>query len=316
METLRDMRYSRYALVVMALAALLVVLSSCGRARYAAGQGGLEERLPAPSAEAPMSADAAKEAAVMDEEGGEVAGVSATAAGITRRIIMTGQLRLEVADLAETIDKMRKLAEELGGYLAGSNVYETSEGMRAGEVTLRVPAEQFAAVFAQLKELGSAQSYSEDSQDVTEEWVDLEARIANKKAEEKSLLALLERKGELEDILQVQREVFRVRGEVEQMEGRLRYLKNQVSLSTITVSLNELGAAGVAHPEMWRIGYHLRTAWNALTRLVEAAVYAVIYVVVSGAIFWVPLLLLILWIRRRRARRRAQQEEAETQPES
>ena len=312
METLRDMRYSRYALVVMALTALLVVLSSCGRARYAAR----EESMAVPPAEAPMSADAAKETVGMDEEGGEVAGATAAAAGITRRIIMTGQLRLEVADLAETIDKMRKLAEELGGYLAGSNVYETSEGMRAGEVTLRVPAEQFAEVFAQLKEFGSAKSYSENSQDVTEEWVDLEARIANKKAEEKSLLALLERKGELEDILQVQREVFRVRGEVEQMEGRLRYLKNQVSLSTITVSLNELGAAGVAHPEMWRIGYHLRTAWNALTRLVEGAVYAVIYVVVSGAIFWVPLLLLILWIRRRRARRRAQQEEEATQLES
>ncbi len=306
-----NMRYGRYALVVMALAALVVVLSSCARERYKASQGALEARLGAPPAEAPMAADAAKAESVMDAEGGKAAGATAAAAGITRRIIMTGQLRLEVANLAETINRIRKLAEEVGGYLAGSNVYETSEGMRSGEVTLRVPAGQFAPVFAQLKELGSAKSYSEDSQDVTEEWVDLEARIANKKAEEKSLLALLERKGELEDILKVQREVFRVRGEVEQMEGRLRYLKNQVSLSTITVSMDELGPAGVAQPELWRIGYHLRTAWNALARLVEGAVYAAIYAVVSGAIFWVPLLLLILWIRRRRARRKARQEDAE-----
>jgi len=310
MGALRKMRYGRYALIVMALAALLVVLSSCGRGKYEARQGVGDERPGAPSAEAPVAADAVKEAAYSDAEGGEETATSAAAAGITRHIIMTGQLRLEVADLTETIEKVRKLAEEIGGYLAGSNVYETSEGLRAGEVTLRVPAEEFAAVFAQLKKLGSARSYSEDSQDVTEEWVDLEARIANKKAEEKSILALLERKGELEDILQVQREVFRVRGEVEQMEGRLRYLKNQVSLSTITVSIDELGPAGVAQPEMWRIGYHVRTAWNALTRLIEGAVYAVVYVVISGAIFWVPVVLLVLWLRRRRARRKAQQVEA------
>jgi len=224
---------------------------------------------------------------------------------VIRRIIKTGDVTIEVTDLPATVDQISRLAEEAGGYVSGSRVYETGEGRRSGSVEVRVPADKFTVTFRSLREIGKAVSYSEDASDVTEEWIDLEARISNQKAEEKSLLALLQRKGELSDILEIQREIFRVRGEIERLEGRLRYLKDQVSLSTISVTVQELGAVGLAERGPWRLAYHLRTAWAALARMVESLVYAMVYALIAGAVFWIPLVLLILWIRRRRRAREA-----------
>ncbi len=232
-----------------------------------------------------------------------------TVAGVTRRIIKMGEMTVEVEGLSDALGKARGIADKAGGYVADLNVTEDSEGRRRGTVTVRVPAEKFDEVFKALQEIGLPLSFSESAQDVTEEWVDLEARISNKKEEEAALLALLKRKGELSDILEIQRETFRVRGEVEQLEGRLRYLKNQVSLSTISATLIEPGLAAVADQGPLRIVYHLRTAWYTLLRILELLVYFVIYVVIPGSVIWVPIVLLVRRARAR-ARRRAAAEAA------
>lgn len=270
----------------------------------------------APSESAAPGEDAASAPRMASDESGAggadktATTAGPTAAGVTRRIIKTGEMTVEVEGLPAALDKARGIADKAGGYVADLNVTEDSEGRRNGSVTVRVPAEKFDEVFKALQGIGEALSYNESAQDVTEEWVDLEARIANKQEEEAALLALLKRKGELADILEIQRETFRVRGEVEQLEGRLRYLKNQVSLSTISVSLIEPGIAAVADQGPWRVVYHLRTAWRTLVRILEGLLYVVIYVTIAGSVVWIPLGLVIWWAVRRSRRRRAAAEAA------
>ncbi len=304
---MRTVRVGIYAWLLVGVVVTLG-LAGCGRAREKARVADAEYAAPEAPPQALSPDKMSEESGAADETTDvTVASAAGAAAGITRRIIKTGEIRLEVSDLDATMGKAEELATGVSGYVSNSSVSENDEGGRSGYVTVRVPSERFDEVFAQLRALGDAISYSEKADDVTEEWVDLEARISNKKAEEQSLLELLKRKGELSDILQVQREMFRVRGEVEQLEGRMRYLKDQVALSTIEVTIDELGPAGIAERGPWRIGYHLRTAWHALARIVEAVIYAVIYMIIAGAVFWVPVVLLIWWIRRRRRARRAAQ---------
>ncbi len=308
------------ALVVAVLMALLGGCSMIGHKAAPSGEMSVQTA-PAPSSPRMMAHDTADsdgyaaEAATGDAVGGggeqAAASVDSAAAGITRRIIKTGEMTVEVDRLPDAVAKARAVADKAGGYVADVHAYEDTEGRRSGTITVRVPAESFDDVFVALQAIGRALTYSESAQDVTEEWVDLEARIANKKAEEASLLELLKRKGELSDILEIQRETFRVRGEIEQLEGRLRYLKNQVSLSTISVSLTEPGLAALAEPGPWRIGFHLRTAWHTLTRIIEGLVYFVIYVVVAGSVVWLPIAVLIRRARRRRAATRQAAAEAQ-----
>lgn len=308
------MKMTRLHIAGVLVVTLLVLIGGCsltGRkdAVYEADAAPPPPSAPSEAAAPGLEGPAAPRMA-SDESGAGEADKTATtagptAAGVTRRIIKTGEMTVEVERLSDSLEKARGIAEDAGGYVADLNVTEDTEGRRRGTVTVRVPADKFDAVFKALQGIGRAISFSESAQDVTEEWVDLEARISNKKEEEAALLALLKRKGELSDILEIQRETFRVRGEVEQLEGRLRYLKNQVSLSTISVSLIEPGLAAVAEQGPWRVGYHLRTAWHTLLRTLEGLLYLVFYVTIVGSVIWVPVVLLVLRARRRARRRRA-----------
>ena len=103
-----------------------------------------------------------------------------------------------------------------------------------------MPVDRFDAFVGQVSRLGEVRTSHVGSQDVTEEFFDLEARIRNKQEEEKRLLKhLADSTGKLEDILKVESELSRVRGEVEQMQGRLRFLANRADLSTVTITATE-----------------------------------------------------------------------------
>ena len=96
----------------------------------------------------------------------------------------------------------------------------------------------------------------------------------------------------------------------------MRFIKDQVGFSTITVSLYEPGNAPVEQPEGWKIGYQLRGAWNALVNGFRWLIYAIIWIVVAGAVVWVPLLIIILLIRRWAIRRRARRAAGDLPPGS
>ncbi len=132
------------------------------------------------------------------------------------------------------------------------------------------------------------------SQDVTEEYFDLEARIRNKQEEEKRLLKhLADSTGKLEDILKVEAELTRVRGEVEQMQGRLRFLANRADLSTVTITATEL--KNYTPPQPVTLATQINTTFfgslNALIALGES-----LLLVVIALVPWLPLIALGLLV--------------------
>ena len=157
-----------------------------------------------------------------------------------RKIIYDARIELVVDSLNATEAAILRLIKEHDGFLAESDQSSLAQNQRRATWRVRVPVAHFEAFAGAVARLGEVRQNHVGSQDVTEQYVDLEARIRNKREEEKRLLKhLADSTGKLEDILAVEREITRVRGEAEQMEGKLRYLADRSELSTITIEANE-----------------------------------------------------------------------------
>jgi hypothetical protein len=157
-----------------------------------------------------------------------------------RKIIYDARIELVVDSLNSTELAISALIKEHDGLLAESDQSSVTATQRRGIWRVRVPVDQFNAFVSAVGRLGEVRQNHVGSQDVTEEYFDLEARIRNKREEEKRLIKhLADSTGKLDDILAVEKELSRVRGEVEQMEGRLRFLANRTELSTVTIEALE-----------------------------------------------------------------------------
>ena len=158
----------------------------------------------------------------------------------SRKIVYTAEIALVVDDFAKLESMIVKLVGDGGGYVADSDVSGSAGSNRFASWKVRVPIERFQAFLDSAAKLGELTRRRLDSQDVTEEYYDLDARIKNKKVEEARLLKHLENStAKLEDILAAERELSRVREEVERQEGRLRLLANLASLTTVTITAQE-----------------------------------------------------------------------------
>lgn len=166
-----------------------------------------------------------------------------TAAAIDRKIIRNADLTLEVPQTTETQQRITSIAEAHGGFVVTSEAKQR-EGTEPAQRTLdiklvvRIPENQFGAVIDQIRGLGGNVSEAKISgQDVTEEFIDLEARIKTQKALEQQFLQIMKQAGKIADAMEVQRQIADVRTEIEKLEGRKRFLENRSSLSTITVNI-------------------------------------------------------------------------------
>lgn len=172
---------------------------------------------------------------------------------VPRKIVFTGQVDVVVEDMAKANRELNTLIEDIqqsGGYLAHQELQGIAGSRRIGTWTVRVPQPLFDKFLADIEKLGELQRSSRDAQDVTEEYMDFEARLKNKHASEQRLLGHLEKTGDLKDTLEVERELSRVRGEVEQLQGRLNLLKNRTVLATVIITLHErLGFTPVTAPD-------------------------------------------------------------------
>jgi len=179
--------------------------------------------------------------ASMDKAGAGAGAGTDVPSSTPRRVIYNAQVDLVVESLSEASVQIVQLAKSHGGYVSETDTSMRSRSQRTGMWKLRVPVGRFEELLAALGKMGELQRSHLDSQDVSEEYYDLEARISNKQQEETRLKKHLDDStGKLEDILAVERELTRVRGEVEQLQGRHRFLTNQTDLSTVVVSVIEL----------------------------------------------------------------------------
>ncbi|NOT64376.1 MAG: DUF4349 domain-containing protein [Acidobacteria bacterium] len=174
---------------------------------------------------------------------GKVDASQSAAQAFDRKIIRNGNLEIELDQPEVAQRKAATIAETNGGFVVTSEARKT-DGSVFVNVVLRVPAANFNTVIELLRSQlgdkagGKILQDKISGQDVTEEFLDLEARIKTKKALEDQFLVIMRSAHKVEDALEVQRQIAEVRGEIEQMEGRRRFLENQAALSTITMALH------------------------------------------------------------------------------
>jgi hypothetical protein len=238
-------------------------------------------------------------AATPPSAAGAEAAQGAPAAGAPM-LIRTGSASVEVDSLDAAVARVRALAAHLGGYVANASLAVGREQVRSATLELRIPAPRFDELVNGLAPFGRVERVDVRAEDVGEEFVDVSARVGNARRLEARLVELLARRtGKLEEVLAVERELARVREEVERYEGRLRYLRTRAATSTLTVTVHERAPLLAATPNATPVADAFRAAGRNFVALLTAVIAA------SGV--WAPVGALAYgaWRWRRRGAARA-----------
>jgi uncharacterized protein DUF4349 len=217
-------------------------------------------------------------------------------------VIRQAQLAVSVSSgsFDSKLSEVRTLVESEGGYIAGTDAQSSSptdSQIRTGTINFMVPAANFDATIDALAKVGTLQSEHITGTDVSAQYVDLNARLANAEAQRDAMLALLTQAKTVSDIINVQNQIGQITGEIEQLKGQIKYLNDNTSYSTVTVTLTEAGAPAQSAPS---------DSWGFATALSAAAhnFVATINYVITGLGAIGPILVLVavgylIWRRRR-----------------
>jgi hypothetical protein len=210
----------------------------------------------------------------------------------SRLIVRTGQASIEVDSLEPSMAELRRIVQRVGGFVADASVQSGRNQLRSATLQLKVPASRFDELTQGLEPLGRLQYVNVGAEDVSEEFVDLTARVANGHRLEDRLVELLRtRTGKLQDVLTVERELARVREEIERMEGRMRFLKTSAQLSTLSVNLYEPAPIVASHPGRSVIVEAFKTAWRNFMGVLAGAIASLGFVVPVVVLGWGTLVL-------------------------
>lgn len=214
--------------------------------RTAEGGFGYQADQVAPAAAPPAQAETPMRLS-LGGSGGGTAGASAVAqvpaptpVTTERKVIRNGAVRFEVSDTDTAVDAVKSMVTSLGGYVSSEQRDQAGTTGQQATLSCRVPAQRLDEMLAKLKELGKQETVSLTAEDISEQYLDLEVHLRTQKQLEERLRALLERSSNrLSDLLEIEKEIARVRGEIDSMEGRKRFWDNQVAFSTLGVTLHE-----------------------------------------------------------------------------
>ncbi len=227
---------------------------------------------------------------------------------VTRLIIRTADMRIVVLDTEETLARIAEMAENSGGWVVDSNVFQSTETAKTGYMTIRVPAAGFQSALDAISGLSTEVTELRTSgQDVTEEYVDLEARLGNLEATAERVRGFLDEAENVEEALAVSQELSRLEGEIEQIKGRMQYLDQSAAFSTIAVSVTPDELVQPVSAGGWRPAVVVQNAIDALLQglqsLANIAIWLVITVLPIALLVGLPIALVVYLVRRRRTRR-------------
>jgi hypothetical protein len=298
-----------------AVLAILALSAACNDERPASL---VADTIGAASAYAPALADAANQAKLSvaaaarrgrTEQTRATAGRSvpptaspapAPQAGPSSMIIRNGMVSVEVDSVEIAMDAVRRLATALGGYIGNVSIATGTYQVRSGSLEMKIPSARFDDAMAGMAPLGKVEHSSSTAEDVGEEFVDVTARVANAKRLEQRLVSLLAtRTGKLEDVLAVERELARVREEIERYEGRIRYLGSRVATSTIAVTVHEKAPIVASQPGTNPLRIAFVNMWRNFVHFVATAIELLGIAIPVAAMLAVAL---IGWRRWRRPR--------------
>jgi hypothetical protein len=300
-------------LMTLSLAFLLMlILAGCGNSR--AEQSMVEEGGYVPGAPAP-SFELAAEAPMMDEgmafdavrEAGQP---QAAVEGQERLIIRSADMGVIVTDTEEAMRTVTSMVNENGGWVVSSNVYQYDQNAMTGSMSVRVPAAGFDSFIEAISGLAvEVTRISTSGQDVTEEYVDLDARLGNLEATADRLRTFLDDTRNVKDALAVSNELSRVEGEIESYKGRMKYLKESSAFSSVNIDFTPDILAQPLEVGGWQPQGVVRSAIEsligALQTLADILIWFAIFVLPLLLLIGLPVVLLIRWFRGRRASRKA-----------
>ncbi len=257
--------------VVLAIGAILAACASSGAGEpMAAGA----------SAGSPAREKAAAGDNLQAFPGGGTVTANQYAAAVDQRIVKTGDVTLQVANVADASGRVRAMAATLGGYVGGAQAGTLDE---SATLTLRIPAARFDDAISRLHEIGDkVLSESTTEQDVTAAVVDLDARLKNLQSSEAQYRTLMAKAAKIEDILAVQSRLDDVQGQIEQLSAQLKQLTNQADLSTLTVTLQPQPQPISAASSTWDPGETLSSAVGALLTVGQGLATAGIWLAIVG----------------------------------
>ena len=279
---------------------LVLAPAACGGGGTKSDEGGVSVGREAAGGGSQAGSDLAQadKGAVGAPEDSATFGDSATLGDFGRKVVKTANLGLRAEEVRQSAAQAQQVAAAAGGSVLSSQVYKNSDSVTA-QLILSVPSEEFERVLDDLRSLGDkVTTDSISGQDVTEEYVDLESRERNLRATEESLLRLYDRAQNVEEALSIQRELTNVRGEIEMVQGRIRYLDQHTAYSQITLDIQPLMSPPPPGPS-WDPGDVVARAWGASLGVLQTIATALISAIVFG--WWLAPVLVggLLWWRRR-----------------
>ena len=286
-------------LLILIILALLFVACGSENEGFAGAPAAEPERAPA-------------EAEAMEEVAGQdvfSAGDQAAQVDVQEQLIIrTGRLEIVVEETEETLDAIIDLANDSGGWVVSSSLFG-ADGAKSGQVTIRVPVDQFDAAMNQIEGMAlRVERSSTTGEDVTEEYVDLSARLQNLEATAERVRGFLDEAQDVEEALAVNQELSRLESEIESLKGRLQYLEQSAAFSTIEVSLTPDELSQPLEVGGWRVGGVVRDAVEALISALQGvatiAIWLVIVFLPLVLIVVIPIALFVYLVRRWRRRRR------------
>ncbi|MBU1018427.1 MAG: DUF4349 domain-containing protein [Patescibacteria group bacterium] len=207
-------------------------------------------------------------------------------------VIKNAYLSITVDDTLQAADQITNVAKSYEGYVSYSYTYEDYDGSTDGTVTFRVPADRFDEAMADVRELAEViSSESVNAEDVTEEYLDLDARLGTLYELEEQYLSVLDSATTVEEILMVHDYLQGVRAEVESLEGQMKYYENQSSYSTISVTLEEVVSV-FEEASKWRPVQVIKEAFQSWIGMLQGGVNVAIW----GVVFlWIVPVVWVLW---------------------
>ena len=272
----------------LVLAALfpIVLLAACGQGASeesaalmaedtaemaAASSQSAPAAFPVPGSEFGIAQEKTASADGMMAEPEPVEGGQASLISSQRRTISRASVSVEVEEVQRAVERVNAIAEAYGGFVEQLSSSGSGPAMRA-DLTVRVLQEDFTNAVLEIQNLGEVQGLNLGQEDVTEQFIDLEARLKSAQREEESLLALLDQASNIEHVLTIERELSRVRSQIERLQGQLNYLQQRSDLATIQVSLfppeERLRLPPSAHLSIEDTGVSARV--NEFSKLVES----------------------------------------------
>jgi hypothetical protein len=223
-------------------------------------------------------------------------------------IIRTAQLSVEVGDMENALAQVRSIAQQGGGFVSASNTRVervNDQDRTVADLTIQVRTDTADSTLSALRALGKVSAETSGSQDVTEEYVDLDSNLRNLQASESAILKLMDKATRIEDVISLQRELTNVRGQIERIQGRKRFLERRSDMATITVSLR-LPSAESPRPVVggaWDPAAVALRGWQASLAVLRG-VAEVVIVVLAFSWWLIPLLALggFVIVQRRRPR--------------